>query len=391
VIRARAERPLSSFSLDLQGLRVSGVHVDGRSASYARRGHELVVTPARPVRGRFDTTVTYGGRPQHHIDPDNTSEGWITTVDGATTVNEPVGAMTWFPVNNTPRDKARYTFVATAPSRLAVAANGDLVRRVGHERTTTWTWRQRAPMSSYLAMVSFGRYRVQHSHMRLVSGRRIPVWSFVDRRLPSQRAARMLLPEVVRWAERRFGAYPFGSSGLVADKLDVGYALETQNRPVFPGPVSTLDLVHELAHQWYGDSVTPRDWGDIWLNEGFATYAEWLWQAGHGGPSAEDTFRRLYRKYGEGASFWKPAPVELTDPADLFGPAYQRGAMTLQVLRDRVGTRDFFTILRAWARQHRHSTASTAQFVALSERIARKDLQSLFHDWLHAPSRPSGY
>jgi aminopeptidase N len=389
---ARAPRPLSSFSLDLQGLTVRRVQVNGVQAAFRRHGHELVITPAHAVRARFGTTITYHGHPQRHIDPDNGSEGWIATADGATALDEPVGAMTWFPVNNTPRDKARYTFQVTAPSSVAVAANGLLAGRRTNAGGTTWTWRETSPMASYLAMVSIGDYRVFHSVMRTTTGRRLPVWSFVSWRLPSQSRARQLLPNVVRWGERRFGPYPFQSTGLVARPLYVGYALETQERPTFPGPVKTLELVHEIAHQWYGDSVTLRDWQDIWLNEGFATYAEWLWRGGHGGPSPEQIFRQAYRSNGPQAKLWQPAPARFSGPADLFGtPVYQRGAMTLQVLRDRVGSEAFFRTLRTWARVHRHGGAGTTEFTRLAERISGKNLDGLFQDWLYTPARPSGY
>ncbi|HET7356592.1 MAG TPA: M1 family metallopeptidase [Nocardioidaceae bacterium] len=391
-IRARAEHGLSSFSLDLSGLRVQTVYVDGRSADFTRHGHELIITPTTPVRGVFTASISYGGHPVRHTDPDGSSEGWIRTPDGATALGEPVGTMTWIPVDNTPRDKARYTFKVTAPVRLAVVANGLLTRRIRHERVVTWTWHERVPMASYLAMVSLGRYRVFRSSMRAVDGRQVPVWSFVQRSLPSQQRARRLLPRIIRFEERHFGAYPMRSVGIVAHKLDVGYALETQDRPVFPGRVPAIVLVHELAHQWYGDSVTLRDWMDIWLNEGFATYAEWLWRDAHGGPSPSTIFHRLYRKNGPKAKLWSPAPASFTDPADLFGaPVYERGSMTLQALRERVGSRDFFRILRTWAREHRHGGASTRQFIALSERISGQDLHKLFKDWLLTASRPTGY
>jgi aminopeptidase N len=267
-----------------------------------------------------------------------------------------------------------------------------LNERVRHDRSTTWTWRVPDPMAAHLAMVSIGDYDVFRSTMRTISGRRLPVWSFVERKLDSQRKARRLLPAVVRWGERHFGPYPFRSTGLVAHRLSVGYALETQDRPVFPGAVDTPTLVHEIAHQWYGNSVTPRDWGDIWLNEGFATYAEWLWEANHGGPSTEKTFRNAYRKHGPKSKLWKPAPAAFTDPADLFGePVYLRGAMALQALRDRVGGPDFNRILRSWARLHRHSGVSTEDFTKLSEQVSGKNLDKLFDDWLYTAGRPKGY
>lgn len=389
---ARAARPLRSFSLDLEGLSVRRVSVDGRKASYRRQGHELVIRPAHAVKGRFATTVVYGGQPRRHKDPDGSDEGWIATSDGATALNEPVGSMTWFPNNNTPRDKARYTFRVSAPSGLAVAANGVLAKRESHAGRTTWTWREDVPMASYLALVSIGNYDVFRSTMSTISGRKLPVWSFVERGGPSQGAARALLPSIIRWGERHFGAYPMNSAGLVNHKVDVGYALETQDRPFFPGQIKTSTLVHELAHQWFGNSVTPRDWGDIWLNEGFATYAEWMYESEHGGPTPEASFRQAYQDHGSTDDFWSPAPAALTDPAQLFGTSsYTRGAMALQALRNRVGNQAFLRILRDWARLMRHGVVRTTDFVLLSERVSGKNLDKLFKDWLYTAARPEGY
>ena len=391
-IAARATRRLSSFSLDLEGLTVTGVVVDGRAATFRRHDHKLVVTPARPVSGAFTTRVDYRGRPVTHTDPDGAEDGWVPTADGATVVSEPVGSMTWFPNNNTPRDKATYRISVTVPSALAVAGNGDLVGRRTRAGRTTWTWSQRRQMASYLAMISIGRYDVYHSRMTTTTGRRLPVWSFVEPGFGPLARQRRLIPEIVRFEERRFGPYPFTSVGIVVDRTDVGYALETQNRPTFDGVPDTLTLVHELAHQWYGDSVTLGDWQDIWLHEGFATYAEDLWTAAHGGPTTRRAFRTRYADNPASSSLWKPAPARFDDPADLFGaPVYERGGMTLQALRNAVGSPALLTVLRRWARDHQGGTVSTRQLVRLAERVSGRQLDRLFRDWLYTPRRPVGY
>jgi aminopeptidase N len=392
VVTARAPRPLSSFSLDLQGLTVDRTWVDGRPATFTRHGHKLVVTPARPVSGVFRTTVSYHGAPVTHIDPDGSKDGWIPTSDGATVVSEPVGAMTWFPNNNTPRDKATYTVRVTAPSSRAVAGNGDLRSRRTHRGRTTWTWVQPRQMATYLAMISIGRYHVYHSVMTTATGRRLPVWSFVQPRLGSLAGLRTQLPRIIRFEERRFGRYPLTSVGMVVKDLGVGYALETQNRPVFDGTPDTSTLVHELAHQWYGDSVTPRVWEDVWLNEGFATYAEALWSAAHGGPSTREAFHRTYDQHGSSSGFWRPAPARFSDPSDLFGsPVYDRGSMTLEALRERIGSRDFFALLRRWATVSAGRSVDTRQLVALAERISHRDLDAFFDTWLYVAKKPAGF
>lgn len=390
-IRANAHRRLASYHLDLAGMTVSAVTVDGQPATWKRTGHELVVKPAKRVKGRFTTRVTYAGTPEQYTDADGSSEGWVRTTDGAIALGEPVGAMTWLPSNNTPGDKATYTFRVTAPDTHQVAANGVLARQVDDGTQTTWVWRAKQPMSTYLATVAIGKFDIYTSSTPSITGDPIAIWSFVDPTTGLASAARTLLPEVIDFEEKLFGPYPFTSAGMIVDNAQVGYALETQTRPFYPGRVDTVTLVHEMAHQWFGDSVTLRDWHDIWLAEGFATYAEWLWDAAHGGRSPAQHFDALYARPATDG-LWHPAPRKFTDSADLFGsPVYNRGAMTLQALRERVGSRDFFTILEAWAHVHRHGNARTRQFVALAERVSGRQLDGLFRTWLDVDGKPSGY
>jgi aminopeptidase N len=388
---AKAKKPLRSFSLDLEGLTVDSVTVNGRRADFSRRDNKLIIKPTKVLDGRFWATIKYHGKPVTHIDPDGAQDGWIPTSDGATVLSEPVGAMTWFPNNNTPRDKATFDMKITVPSKLEVAGSGDLRSVRKNAGKETWRWVQPYQQATYLAMISIGNYDVYHSTMRTTTGRKLPIWSFIEPKLGTQQAARALIPKAIRFLERRFGPYPFNSAGIVVKDTDVGYALETQNRPVFDNDegetVDDLTNVHEWAHQWYGDSVTLSDWGDIWLNEGFAAYAEWLWEAAHGGPSTAEQFRTAY---DDPETVWSPAPACLTDPADLFGQqSYLRGAMTLEALRQKVGSHDFFVILRTWAKQHKYGNVSTAQFIRLSERVSGQDLDAFFQAWLYTPEKPA--
>jgi len=178
---------------------------------------------------------------------------------------------------------------------------------------------------------------------------------------------------------------------VVVDRSPLGYALEVQTRPLFDGTPDGSTLVHELAHQWYGDAVSPRTWQHIWLNEGFATYSEWLWAArGHRG-AAQDRFAQLYGEPA-GSSLWSPPPADPGQGANLFGrPVYDRGAMALHALRDRVGFATFLRICRRWARVHDGGSARTGQLRTLAEQVSGDRLGRLFSDWLWRDGRPGGY
>jgi aminopeptidase N len=198
------------------------------------------------------------------------------------------------------------------------------------------------------------------------------------------------IPEIIAFEQSVFGPYPFETVGAIVDHApNVGYALESQTKPNFDSAPSISTLAHELAHQWYGDSVSLTKWQDIWLNEGFATYAEWLWSQHTGGRTPQQFFDRLYATPASDQDLWTPPTGDPGGPANIFGtPSYDRGAMTLQVLRNRIGDRAFFTVLRSWATQHRYGHGTTAQFIALSERVSHQNLGGLFEAWLFTPGKP---
>ncbi|TYB67074.1 M1 family metallopeptidase [Nonomuraea sp. PA05] len=388
-LAARATQALSRFNLDLvDTLTVRSVTVDGRPASYTQSGSELVVTPPRTLRDRrgFSVVIRYDGNPAHVIDPDGSMDGWIKTDDGVFNANEPQGAMTWYPGNHHMTDKATHRFTVTVPGSVVAVANGDLVRKASKGGRTTYVWNSREPMAGYLATVSIGTFDLADSRIG-----RYRVTTAVDPKAAGDATGfAERHPPVLDYFSGLFGRYPYSSTGGIVDHApEVGYALETQTRPIYPRVPSESLLAHELVHQWFGNSVTPTLWRDIWLNEGFATYGEWLWSERRGAQSVQDAFDEAYARPAED-EFWQTPTADPGGPENLFhAPVYDRGAMTLHVLRGAVGDDAFFAILRAWVREHRYGNADTAAFVALSQRVSGKDLAGLFDAWLFKPGKPS--
>jgi len=389
-ISALATQGLSRFNLDLRGFSIASLRVDGRAASFTRSGQELVITPAKGiVSGKsFLVEVLYSGVPETVIDPDGSSEGWMPTRDGAVALGEPQGSPAWYPVNDNPRDKASYDFSVRVPAGLTAMANGVLLSSATAGGRTTWVWREASPMASYLSSVVIGLFDLT---VTTLSGG-IPSYVAVDPQLGSS-AVLDQLPTMLDFYASLYGPYPFTAAGAIVDDARfIFYALETQTKPFFDRMPDELTLAHELSHQWFGDSVTPRTWPDLWLNEGFATWSEWIWEEHQGGQSAQQTFDNLYNRSGASDPLWFPPPGNPGDPALLFSASvYVRGGMTLQALRQKVGDVTFFRILRDWASENRHGSVSTPDFVALCERTAGLDLDAFFDVWLYQLGKPTSW
>lgn len=393
-ITARATQNLSRFNLDLRGLRVRSVTLDDRRASFERTGaQELVITPSNGLlRGTYFTVkIRYGGIPKRVDDPALGTSGWIATKDGAIGLNQPFGAATYFPVNDTPKDKATYTQTVTVPKDLQVIANGE-PSAVGYDGTLrTYRWTMNQPMASELASVAIGKYHVTTSSLA-VGKRAIPnitaIGTSIDTVKGRGHTLNAMTARVVGWESSLFGPYPFSSTGGIIDDIGAGYALEVQGRPVYDQGNSATNgdlLAHELGHQWFGDSVTPETWADIWLNEGFATYSEWLWREQFRGVPVAVTAKNAY----DGERDWSgqvanPGRNHIFD--DL---VYTRGALTLQALRLEVGDTAFFKILRTWPNAHRFGNADTRDFIAFAERASGQNLGAFFHRWVYSPGKPA--
>jgi aminopeptidase N len=391
-ITALTTQSLSCFSLDLVGLTVHAITVNGDPATWSRTHHELMITPAVPLASGADLSVlvTYDGFPKGFVIPSlGAVSGFIRTADGVIVAGEPEAATAWFPVNDHPSDRASYTFRITVPTGLQVVANGVRESMDTRGDWTTHVWQAHDPMASYLATFDVGEWTMR---FRTTSSG-VPVIDAIDPDvLPRVRASVRREPEILDFLESRFGPYPFESvGGIFPDTGRLGFALETQTRPVYARvffPNGESVIVHELAHQWFGDLVAVDRWQHIWLNEGFATYAEWLWSGHEGFGTPRRTFEAIWGAIPSNSPFWQ---VVIGDPGvdDLFdGAVYVRGAMTLQALRNQVGDDAFWTTLHLWTEQHAFATGTTDGFVALAEQVSGQDLSDLFDVWLFTPGRP---
>jgi aminopeptidase N len=388
-ITAKATQDLSRFNLDF-ALTASAVTVNGAPATISTRSRELIVTPAAPVvkDSTMTVVVTYAGIP-------TTVAGspWVKTPDGAVALGEPEISAWWFPGNDHPRDKATYDVTMTVPTGIEALSNGTLTSHTSPVGKEVWAWRESKPMATYLAFMAIGQYDVARS----TTAAGLPVVTAVASNGGAAGAAAKVdlarTAEVVDWHAGRWGPYAFDATGGVAPNADFGFALENQTRPVYSRLFWTSGsniyvVVHEQAHQWFGDSVSVDQWKDIWLNEGFATYTEWVWSSTHGQGTTTQAFAQAYSRPAS-SSFWT---VKIGDPGvgnEFNGAVYDRGAMTLQALRTRVGATAFYQIMRTWAQTRKYGNGNIAQFTALAQQVSGQDLGAFFTAWLYTGSKPA--
>ncbi len=387
-IAAQATQDLATFHLDLAGLGVRRVLIDERPASFARTGHELIITPTAvlPNNTPFTVTIDYAGVPEPITDPSVSFVplGWQRQSDGLFVVSEPSGAMNWYPVNNHPADKATYTFRITVPHAYQAVANGVLADVRQDAGRTTTTWEMTDPMASYLATVHIGQYEVEQT----TGPNGLPIRNYFPIGTPASIRARFAdAPAMIDYMTQLIGPYPFDAYGVVLLNDNVGWALETQSLPTFGAQGASAETVfHELMHQWFGNHVSPATWQDVWLNEGFATYFALLWAERTAGRA--QTARTMAGWYDQLAAQGIGSPIP-AQAGDLFSPAvYWRGAWALHALRLSVGDDLFFEILREYYRRHAGSSAGTHDFVAVAVEKGGAAVESLLHGWLFEESLP---
>lgn len=385
-----ARSDVTALELDLHTLRPSKVFVDGRPVRHQHRRGRLVVRPPRriPAGVEFEVRVRYAGNPRPVRSRILGTAGWEELEDGVLVASQPHGAPSWFPCNDRPDDKATYSLTLTAASDYQVAFTGELVDRRRGASSATWMYEQEVPMATYLAAVQIGRYDVTELEAP------VPMRSLTPQPPDSAGydATFGRQPEMMAYFQDAFGPYPFPSYTCVITHDDLEIPLESQGMSTFGRNFMADDwdcvrlVAHEMAHQWFGNAVTLGAWRDIWLHEGFACYAEWLWSEQSGAASTQtrvDHHHARLSELDEDLVIGDPGPRLMFDDR-----VYKRGALTLHALRCEVGDTTFFRLLRTWVEQHVGGTVSTRDFVAHASAAAGRDLAALFDAWLYTAGLP---
>ncbi len=389
-VTAVATQRLARFSMDLADLRVRGVVVNGVAARYSHQSGKLRIRPAAelPAGAGFTVEVRYSGSPRP-VASRWGDIGWDELTDGVLVASQPIGAPSWFPCDDHPSAKATYRVTLTTASVYTVLVTGNLVSKYVSAGTTTWVYSRPQPTASYLMSVQIGRYdRVVLAAGAVPQVAEVPLWLHGAAEFDFARQG-----EIMVALQRLFGPYPFENYVLVVTADELDDPVEAQGMSIFGA--NHVDgrrtherlVVHELAHQWFGNSLTVADWRHIWLNEGFATYAEWLWSEISGGEPAQAHALRWHARIAA-----KGGDLRVADPgvARMFDErVYKRGALTLHALRQAVGDDTFFPLLRAWTAGHRHGTVTTEQFTALAEQLAGRSLDTVFTPWLRTTRLPA--
>ncbi|MGV9311703.1 M1 family metallopeptidase [Streptomyces sp. NPDC003691] len=397
VVDAKITRRLEVLNLDFTHGTVRSVEVNGHPADFATAEEDLVVRPGRPLERDTRARITV----RHTSDPrgPRNAGGWVRTGDGLAMANQADAGHRVFPSNDHPSDKAYFTFRITVPDGLVAVANGVRKRVTHNGATTTSVYRTRHPMATELAQVSIGRSAVPTRE----GPRGLPLRDVVpaaDRETLEPWLAKT--PAQLEWLESRVGRYPFETYGVLIADANTGFELETQTLSLFERSLFTAGypewyvdsiMVHELAHQWFGDSVTPRAWSDLWLNEGHATWYEALYAEELGGYTLERRMREAYLRSdqwrADGGPPAAPLPPEPGRKISLFRPiVYDGGALVLYALRQTIGADAFDKVERAWVREYRDGTAGSADFARMASRISGRDLGPFFDEWLYGERTP---
>jgi aminopeptidase N len=388
----RATTTSSQLQLDLaRQLSVSHVWLDGASVTFDHPAKDLVVHAAVSSGDRHVLQLSYSGVPEPVVAPtdrgDFTTTGWTTTADGSVwTMQEPYGAYSWYAVDDHPSDKAFYDFTIDAPGLMVGVANGELRSRKSAGGRTVTRWRMPEPAASYLVTIAIGHYT--ETKDTGPHGLPITYWTPADQ--PGLVKGLRYTPQAIAYLESKAGRYPFPTLGvLLVPSLS---AMETQSMVTLGIGDYTLSrdvLVHELAHQWYGDDVTPNDWSDLWMSEGMATYlAEVNWSSDHTAYSQRSILQGFAARAGWIRRMWGP-PAAYHAESFGEGSVYFIPALMWDTIRQRLGDDEFWRLVAAWPHAHRFTSQGRDVMAAWWSRKSGRDLKPLFDRWLLGPAEPA--
>ncbi|MBJ2122486.1 M1 family metallopeptidase [Arthrobacter sp. MSA 4-2] len=409
-ITARASITLATVVLNLAGLRVQKVQLAGqRVKRFVQRGTQLIITPERPLPAGtwFSLDIRYGGTPAPLLG--NWGEvGWEELTDGVLVAGQPTGAASWFPCNDHPGQKASFGYTITTDANYRVICNGVLVSHSTRASRETWVFDQPEPMATYLATVQIGRYDLRtlmfpadatdHRAGRRDGHRPVPQYLGAPPALMAKaQTALARQGEMMETFQTFFGPYPFPAYTVVVAGDELEIPLEAQSLSVLGPNHLTQDwesqrlIAHELAHQWFGNSLTATTWADIWLHEGFACYAEWLWSEASGNSTAADRAGAAWRGLSvspQDLMVGDPGPESMFDDR-----VYKRGALAVHALRRAAGDGPFFSLLRAWTEEHRFGSVTTSDLCATADRICGAvpgfDARTILTPWLYRLPLPA--
>ncbi len=391
VLSMRSTQRLVRFSLDLVGLAVSQVVIDGtRALRHRQTAGKLFITPAHAIAAdtEFSVTVRYNGLPAPRRSTWG-EVGWEELSDGVLVAAQPTGAPTWFPCDDHPSSKATYRIAITVASSYQAVANGRLVSQKTKSSRTEWVYESAEPMATYLATMQIGVYRSRP----LPVTRGVPQFAYIptdlardfDSDFESQAS-------MIGVFETFFGPYPFPQYSVVVTDDDLEIPLEAQGLSIFgrnhvDGQGGSERLIaHELAHSWFGNSLTASSWADIWLHEGFACYAEWLWSESSGGARvariAQQQWTRL-NELDQDLRIGDPGPDLMFDDR-----LYKRGALALHAVRCTLRDSEFFRMLTDWTTANRYGSVSTELFIEHVRNYTRADIRAILDLWLYDEALP---
>lgn len=396
-VTATATSSLIAFNLDANGLEVASVSVGGEPAQWCSGEGELTVVPSFPIGSGlvFEVSVEYSGVAKPLSDVNRISAGLYRSGTGIYAVDQPNGSSSWFPSNDHPIDRARFRLEITVPSGKQVVSAGDLISVEEGATTSTYIWETREPMTTYLLPMAIGTF--DEVEREGPFGMTLQFY-FEEGIGDTSTGGFGQMSRIIELFADHFGPYPFDRAGAIVVGSGQWSALETQTiqtyshsilEQAFTGPTSVI--AHETAHQWFGDWVSVGDWEDIWLNEGFATWSEYLWlEELRGIAQADSRIAADYRAFSAAVDEQGyPSPGSIPGPEDLFHVSvYVWGGLTLVALRDHVGDDLFFEILQTWVDRFGGANVTTMDFLALVEEKGGPEARELVELWLYSTAMP---